>query len=131
MHPALIVFLLLIVSGLCAVAYLLRGTWSALAMQAQVHATAYAVSYLKGGALILIAGGACFTETFGNVTKAEAAAWEWWDWAVAFWKPVAAGLACMVAFVDQSMRRAREEVTEAKSRAPFSEQQTTKTEGQT
>jgi len=109
MNHALTIFLLLLVTTVAGVAWMLRGTWRVLATQAQVHAATYALSYIKGAALILIASGACFTETFGNLTPTDAAGWQWWDWAVAFWKPVAAGLATMVAFLDNSMGRAKDE----------------------
>lgn len=115
MHGALITFLCLLGIFFIGVAYLLRGTWSVLATQAQVHAATYAISYLKGMALVAIAGGACFTETFRNVLPSEAATWAWWDWAVAFWKPIAAGLACFVAFVDRSMDRAKEEAAKGRT----------------
>ena len=114
MNATLVIFALLSVSFFGGIAWMLRGTWSVLATQAQVHAATYALSYMKGAALILIASGACFTETFGNLTPTEAAAWAWWDWAVAFWKPVAAGLATMVAFLDQSMGRAKDEAAKGK-----------------
>lgn len=115
LYLAIFLAIVLTVAGLAG--YLLRGTWAELAKQAQLHAAAYAVSYLKGTALILIAGGACFTETFGSLTAAEAASWQWWDWMVAFWKPVAAALACMVAFLDQSASAAKRE---RESQPPFS-----------
>lgn len=121
MSIALIVFLTgaVIFGGL---AWVLRGVISALTKLAAEHARVYSVAYIKCGALVAIAVGATFTETFWALTKEEAAAYQWWNWIIVFWKPLAAGLATLIAFMDRSAQTAtakKEADTASGTPSPF------------
>lgn len=118
----LIGFLVLALSILVAGRYLFSGVLEEMKQQAKVHARYYALAYIKCFALVAIASGACFTETFWGLSKQEAAGYAWWNWAIAFWKPVAAGLATLCAFLDRSGQTAtaKKESDEANSKPPFS-----------
>lgn len=87
-------------------AFLLRGALRALSNVAAEHAQKYALAYTKGAALILIAMFASFQETWGMVTASDVRLWQWWDFFIALTKPVAAGLAVLVAFLDRSLSNA-------------------------
>lgn len=103
--------LLLVTVG--SVGWFLRDTIRDLRHYAERHAKTYAVAYVKGGALVLIAAGASFDETFKGMTKAAAVELPWWAWVSLFWKPIGAGLAVIVAFLDRSAQRASESKTTA------------------
>lgn len=102
MDPVLATFaalcFLLVGGGL----YFGRGVIRTLLEAAKAHAAAYAPAYVKGGALVLIAMLAAFEQAFQPLTVEQAAHLAWWDWAIRFFKPIAAGLAVVVAFFDRS-----------------------------
>jgi hypothetical protein len=97
---AFVVGLVVIVGGL---GFFLRGMFSQLAASAAQHASTYALAYAKGSALIAIAMFASFQETWGMVTASDVRLWQWWDYFIALTKPIAAGLAVLVAFLDRSL----------------------------
>jgi hypothetical protein len=84
------------------VGYFLRGALFSVTSQAAQHASRYAIAYVKGGALIIIAMLAAFEQAFQPLTAELAARLSWWDWAILFFKPIAAGFAVLVAFLDKS-----------------------------
>jgi len=116
----LITFVVVLLVFLGVGLWFFRGVINVLGTLAADHARVYAVSYIKGAALIAIAAGACFTETFSNLTAEEAARLSWWSWMVLFWKPIAAGLATMCAFLDRSAERARDDRSNTPSPFPKS-----------
>ncbi len=116
MNTSLYTFLALVLTIVGGSAWFFRGTLAELGNAAKDHAKLYAVAYAKGGALILIATGASFDETFKSLTKMEAMDLPWWIWVSLFWKPIGAGLAVLVAFLDRSVQRALE--SETKPPAP-------------
>lgn len=73
------------------------------------HARLYARAYTKGCALVTISVLSAFDESFRSLTAADAAAMSWWQWASLYFKPVLAGLAVLVAFLDRSVSEARHE----------------------
>lgn len=113
MNP-LYVFLLIMALLFASTYYLLRGTVNELRQSAAEHARAYAVVYVKGSALVMLAMFSSFDESFRPLTREVADKQAWWDWAILFSKPMAAGLAVVVAFLDRSAERARE-----KTNPPF------------
>lgn len=107
----------MIFAGFCAIAlaviagmgYFLRATLSSVATVASIHAKIYAVAYVKGGALMLIAAGAAFDTGFAALPQAVQASMPWAIYVIFFWKPIAAGLSVLVAFLDRSTQRAAED----------------------
>lgn len=97
--------------------WFLRGAIFAVTSQAAEHAKTYAIAYVKGGALVAIAMLAAFEQAFHPLTTEMALKLAWWDWAILFFKPLAAGLAVIVAFLDRSVTRAKEE--KAATTPPF------------
>lgn len=71
------------------------------------HAKLYVRAYAKGAALITISVISAFDESFRNLTTESAAAMSWWQWASLYFKPVLAGLAVLVAFLDRSVSEAK------------------------
>lgn len=100
------------------IGWFFRGALSSLRGIASDHAKTYAVAYVKGGCLVLIAMGSAFKETFQPLTIEQANRMEWWDWAIAFFSPLLAGLAVLAAFLDRSTQRASEDkASEDKAKA--------------
>lgn len=91
-----------------AAAYFLRGTLNKLSLTAAEHAQVFALAYVKLGALVTLAMLTSFNETFRDLTSEIAASYAWWNWAIAFSKPIISGIAVVIAFLDQSSSRARE-----------------------
>lgn len=108
MSGPLIVFLSLIVGMLGAAAYFLRGTLSKLSLTAAEHAQVFALAYVKLGALVTLAMLTSFNETFRDLSPEMASTYAWWNWAIAFSKPIIGGIAVVIAFLDQSGSRARD-----------------------
>lgn len=106
-----------------AVFFLRSAIGASIITAASAHARIYAVAYVKGAVLILIAMISSFDEAFHPLTVEQAASLAWWDWAILFLKPVAAGCAVLVAFLDRSTQRATEAASGA-TRAPFPAQPT-------
>lgn len=102
MEPELVIFLCLVVALVGGLALFLRKALAEVAAAAGVHAKTYAAAYVKGGALVLMAMIAAFDQAFTPLTADAARALTWWGWAVLFFKPVAAGLAVVVAFLDKT-----------------------------
>lgn len=98
--------------------YFLRGALFSITSVAAQHAKIYAVAYVKGGALILLAMFAAFEKSFQPLTSEHAAVLAWWDWAILFLSPITAGLAVLVAFLDKSKDRA-DQVAATMSTPPF------------
>lgn len=94
---------LLIVLG---AARFFRASLEEISGAAKEHAKLYAVAYVKGGALVALAMLASFDEAFRTLTRETAAGLSWWGWALLFFKPISAGLAVLVAFLDRSAGRA-------------------------
>lgn len=82
--------------------YVMRDTIKELTRSASVHAKDNSLAYAKGAGLITIGVLAAFDEAFRNLTKEQAAALAWWHWAILFFKPISAGGAVFVAFIDRS-----------------------------
>lgn len=82
--------------------FFLRDALKSIATQAKVHAQTFALAYVKGGALIIIAMLSSFEQAFQPLTAEMATHLSWWDWAILFFKPIAAGFAVLVAFLDKS-----------------------------
>lgn len=111
-------FMFFFAAMVATVGYLFKGVLLQVAAQAQEHAQYYAVAYVKCFALCAIATGACFTETFWSLTKADTDAYQWWNWMILFWKPIAAGMATLLAFLDRSSQTATAK-KDADTKAPF------------
>lgn len=109
---------LVIVGG---IGWLLRGAVGSIATQAAEHAKTFAAAYVKCTALVALAMGGVFVETFSTLSQETAARMAWWGWAVLMWKPLAAGLAVLVAFLDQSAQRAgaKRDAEKGLSNPPF------------
>lgn len=118
MSQPLIVFAACVLLMLAALGYFLRGALFSISTQAAAHAKTYAVAYVKGGALITLAMLAAFDESFRTLTREAALALPWWGWALLFFKPIAAGLAVLVAFLDRSTQRA-EQIKTGNTIPPF------------
>lgn len=115
MNPSLAIF-----AGICLVViggmgFFLRGALFNITTAAAEHAKIYAVAYVKGGALILLAMLASFDENFRNLTKEAAVLLPWWGWTILYLKPIAAALAVLVAFLDRSVQRGGEEAANLKA----------------
>lgn len=113
MNNSLYAFLGLALTIIAGGVWFFRATIRDLQKLAAQHARQYAVAYIKGGALVAIAVGAAFDETFKDLTHELAAAMPWWGWATLFWKPIGAGLAVIVAFLDRSAQHATDKNTQA------------------
>ena len=115
----------MIFAGFCAIAlavlagmgYFLRATLSSVASVASIHAKIYALAYVKGGALMLIAAGAAFDTGFAALSQTVQQSMPWAIYVIFFWKPIAAALSVLVAFLDRSSQRADE--GSSKATAPF------------
>lgn len=99
---SLAVFLGLVAIVLGGIAWFLRGTVVTLSNSAAEHAKTYSLAYAKGTGLILVAMISAFDENFRDLTADQAKAFAWWNWAIQFMKPILAGLAVFVAFIDKS-----------------------------
>jgi cytochrome bd-type quinol oxidase subunit 2 len=121
MNFALVGFLSAALAVLLGFRFLFAGIAEEIKGEARAHARYYALSYVKCFALVSIAMGACFTETFWNLTPEDAAAYAWWNWVILFWKPIAAGLATLLAFLDRSGQTAtaKKEKDATASKPPF------------
>ena len=82
--------------------FLLRKTIAVLLNEMTEHAGAYALVYAKGAGLITIAMIASFEQTWLTITSAEFIAMPWWVILIMYSKPLAAGLAVFIAFIDRS-----------------------------
>lgn len=102
MEPELVIFLCLVAVIVGGLGLFLRSALAEVAAAAGVHAKTYAAAYVKGGALVLMAMIAAFDQAFTPLTVETAKALSWWGWAILFFKPVAAGLAVVVAFLDKT-----------------------------
>lgn len=102
-------FLASVAAVLALIVWFLRGALLGISSTAAEHAKTYAVAYVKGGALIFIAAGTAFDQGFSSLSASLQASMPWAPYAIFFWKPVAAGLAVLVAFLDRSIVRAKEE----------------------
>src|SRR5687768_1240144 len=96
----------------------MRGALSALSGRAAEHAKTYAGAYAKGAALVAIAVLTSFDENFKALSPDVAAILPWWSWLALFFKPVIAGLAVYVAFVDGSIKKIRDEKEAEKENHP-------------
>ncbi len=103
MNASLLFFLLLAVLVGLLVARFFSATARELAAVAAKHAKVYARAYVKGGALVVVAMIASFDENFRPLTKDVAALQPWWMWAILFLKPIGAGLAVVIAFLDKTV----------------------------
>jgi hypothetical protein len=94
--------------GVCvlAVLFIRSAIGASIVGAASAHARQYAVSYVKGALLMAIASIGAFKETFHAVTEDMTSKWSWFDWVISFSNPVAAAFAVLVAFLDQSTKRA-------------------------
>lgn len=92
-----------------AVLWFARGVISILSKQAAYHAATYSGAYAKGSALVAIAVFTSYDETFKALSTDVAAVLPWWGWLALFLKPIVAGLAVYVAFVDGTMKKIRDE----------------------
>jgi hypothetical protein len=101
-------FLGLFAVGLAAVIYVFRGTWNSIANEMADHAKTYAIAYTVGGALIFIAAGTQFEQSYYALDGKMQDSMPWAPYVVFFWKPVAAGLTTLVAFLNRSIERAQE-----------------------
>lgn len=99
---SLIFFTIGMLAIVVGVGYFLRGALFSVTSVAAQHASKYAIAYVKGSALIIIAMLAAFEQAFQPLTAELAARLSWWDWAILFFKPIAAGFAVLVAFLDKS-----------------------------
>lgn len=114
MNEYLIAFIAISLSILAGVCYFLRGTIQGITSTAAAHAKTYSVAYVKGGALILIAAGAAFETGYQTLAAPIQNTLQWAPYAIFFWKPIAAGLAVLVAFLDRSAQNATKEAEVAK-----------------
>lgn len=114
-------FLIFVALVASAVFWFARGVIAILSKQAAVHAGRYSGAYAKGSALVSIAVFTSYDETFKSLSPDVAAVLPWWSWLALFLKPIVAGLAVYVAFVDGTMktiRDARTSETDSKKANP-------------
>lgn len=95
--------------------WFLRGALFSISSIASQHAKIYAIAYVKGGALILIASFASFEQAYWALDEAFRATLAWAPYAIFFSKPITGGLAVLVAFLDRSSQRASEDAEKAKT----------------
>lgn len=102
-----IAFILLLVLIAFGSVWFFKDTLKELRDLAAQHVGAYAIVYVKGGTLILIAVGTSFKEVFQPITAAQASNFAWWDWVIKFSAPIISGLAVLAAFLDRSAATAQ------------------------
>lgn len=105
-------FLAFIVILVGLIAWMCWLFWDALnnvANAAAEHAKLHTISYIKGAALIAIGVGASFEAEFKDLSVDQSIAMAWWAWSIKFWKPIAAGLAVLIAFLDRSFSKPNDE----------------------
>lgn len=115
MSFSLLSFLAVLLLILGGAGWFFRRTLETLSDSAAQHAKLYAVSYIKGTALISIAAGAAFDQAFQSLSPIMQASMLWAPYVIFFWKPIAGGLAVLVAFLDRSFQRANEPVPDSKA----------------
>lgn len=121
MNSPLIAFSASVVVVLSLVIFFLRGALFSISSVAAAHAKAYALPYVKGGSLIMIAAFAAFEQAFWALDEPTRATMVWAVYFIFFSKPITGGLAVLVAFLDRSTQKATDEAKEekAKSTPPF------------
>jgi hypothetical protein len=108
MSPFLLfVVFLLVVWG--SAIYLARNVIRGLSAHAAENVKLYAPAFAKGGALVAIATLSSFVEIFEKLSSDVAAVLPWWSWLTMFCVPVIAALTTLVAFMDRSLERVREQ----------------------
>lgn len=118
MNYSLVVFAVTIVAVASFVGYFLRGAIFSISNVAASHAKTYALAYVKGGSLILIASFASFEQAYWALDPPFRDSMTWAPYMIFFSKPITGGLAVLVAFLDRSTQRATEEAGKATA-APF------------
>lgn len=109
MNYPLLAFGIVSVVGLGFLGWFLRGALFSISGLAAQHAKIYAIAYVKGGALILIAAFASFEQAYWALDEAFRNSMGWAPYVIFFSKPVTGALAVLVAFLDRSTQRATEE----------------------
>lgn len=98
---------------LCAIwipfLWLARRAIGEVSAQAAHHAKQYAAPYAKGGALMAIAAMTSYDETFSKLSSDVAAVLPWWHWLALYFKPIVAMLAVLVAFLDGSVQKVKQQ----------------------
>ncbi len=102
-----VAFLLLLVLIVFGSVWFFKDTIKELRDLAKEHVGSYAIVYVKGGTLILIAVGTSFKEVFQPITATQADSFAWWDWVIKFSAPIISGLAVLAAFLDRSAANAQ------------------------
>src|SRR5690242_4238949 len=77
-----IAFLILLVLIAFGSVWFFKDTLKELRDLATKHVGSYAIVYVKGGTLILIAVGTSFKEVFQPITSTQAENFAWWDWVI-------------------------------------------------
>jgi hypothetical protein len=85
--------------GFVGIVWWLRDLIDEITKSATRHARANVGSYVKCGALMLTASIAAFDQAFHPLTTEQATKLAWWDWAILFFKPFAAALAVLIAYL--------------------------------
>lgn len=113
-----IAFVLLLVFLVMGSVWFFKDTLKELRELAKEHVGSYAIVYVKGGTLILIAVGTSFKEVFQPITALQADNFAWWDWVIKFSAPIISGLAVLAAFLDRSAATAKQNQQVKEDSAP-------------
>lgn len=109
MNSPLIWFIVVLCAVWIPLAWLTRNALREISQQAAHHAKQYAAAYAKGGALMAIAAMTSYDETFSKLSVDVAAVLPWWHWLALYFKPIVAMLAVLVAFLDGSVQKSKEQ----------------------
>lgn len=115
MNYPLITFSVIGFTVLVLIGYFLRGALFSISSVAADHAKTYALPYVKGGSLIMIAAFAAFEQAYWALDENYRKTMEWAVYFIFFSKPITGGLAVLVAFLDRSTQKATEEAERAKT----------------
>lgn len=109
MNSPLVWFIVVFCAFWLPFVWLARKSIEQISAQAAFHAKAYAAAYAKGGALMAIAALTSYDETFSKLSSDVAAVLPWWHWLALFFKPIVAMLAVLVAFLDGSVQKVKQQ----------------------
>ncbi len=115
------VFIFFVIVGAIAAftGWFFRGALFSVSSTAAEHAKIYAVAYITGGSLILIAAIQALASAWMLLPDEMKSAMPWVPYVIFFLSPIQAGLAVLVAFLNRSTQRAGEEAAKKNSVPPF------------
>ena len=108
-YQGLVIFVVFVVLVWGSIIFLLRGMLKGLSLHAAESVKRYAPAFTKGAALVAIAALSDFVEIFEKLSSDVALVTPWWTWLCYLFGPVIGALTTLVAFMDRSLERARED----------------------